>query len=60
MLFRSFELYDLVHDPRELRNLAGLPEAAAIEQDLRRQLEALRQQFGDHTADPVPAMPGRG
>ena len=56
----AFELYDLVHDPRELRNLAGLPEAAAIEQDLRRQLEALRQQFGDRTADPVPAMPGRG
>jgi arylsulfatase A-like enzyme len=50
----AFELFDLVHDPRELRNLAGAPEAAAVERDLRAQLEALRQQFGDNTVGAVP------
>lgn len=36
------ELYDLEHDPNELRNLAGSPEHAKIEVELRAQLLAWR------------------
>jgi hypothetical protein len=30
-----FELFDLVNDPSEFVNLAGKPEAAAVEAELR-------------------------
>ncbi len=39
------QLYDLDNDPRELTNLAGRPETATVEADLRRRLAALQQQF---------------
>ena len=42
------ELYDLHHDPGETCNLAGRPETAAREQDLRRQL----REWFDHYAVP--------
>jgi len=32
------ELYDLVHDPHELTNLAGRPEHAAVQEDLHQRL----------------------
>jgi N-acetylglucosamine-6-sulfatase len=35
------ELYDLVSDPTEMRNLAGRPEWAAAQADLRQELERL-------------------
>lgn len=40
------ELFDLETDPWELRNLAGQPSHATIEQQLRRQCEELRQEYG--------------
>jgi N-acetylglucosamine-6-sulfatase len=36
------ELYDLARDPDQVRNLAGLPEAAALETALARRLHRLR------------------
>jgi len=44
------ELYDLVDDPRETRNLAGKPEAAEAEQALREKLA----QWMDHCNDALP------
>jgi iduronate 2-sulfatase len=42
----SHELYDHRTDPNETMNLAGLPEWAAVERDLDRQLSALLFQEG--------------
>lgn len=36
------ELYDLEHDPHELHNLAGTPEARRVQQELEGRLEAWR------------------
>ncbi len=33
-----FELYDLERDPQERENLAGRPESAEVERDLKRRL----------------------
>jgi arylsulfatase A-like enzyme len=41
------ELYDLVEDPWEHRNLAGTPELADVEADLRRRLLDWMQATGD-------------
>src|SRR5207245_1855157 len=46
------ELYDLLTDPNEMRNLAGRPEWAAAQADLRRQLERLLVETG------APQAPG--
>ena len=43
----EWELYDLKEDPDELQNLYGKPEHAAITEDLKRQLEALRKKYAD-------------
>jgi arylsulfatase A-like enzyme len=43
------ELYDLERDPLERRNLAGTPEAAAVERDLQARLQA-RLELAD---DPI-------
>lgn len=45
----AWELFDLEHDPDELRNLAGEPEHADTLAALRRQLDGLRAQYGDDT-----------
>jgi len=34
------ELYHLTEDPHEMKNLAGVPEAAAVQHDLQAQLDA--------------------
>lgn len=44
------ELYDLVADPRELRNVFGQPEYAAVQ----RELEARMLDWYVHTSDVVP------
>jgi N-sulfoglucosamine sulfohydrolase len=46
------ELYDLRHDPYELRNLAGQPEMAAIEQRLQAGLRQWREETRDPLLDP--------
>ena len=45
------ELYDLHADPDEMRNLAGRPEATAMEASLRQELD----QWMRETGDPLPA-----
>jgi N-acetylglucosamine-6-sulfatase len=42
----TVELYDLVHDPAELRNLASRPEASALEHRARASLVALSAEPG--------------
>jgi arylsulfatase A-like enzyme len=39
---QEFELYDLERDPKETKNLHGLPEVAALEQQLLERLQGLR------------------
>jgi choline-sulfatase len=46
----SLELYDLKGDPRQLRNLAGAPEAKAIQRSLAAELSILRDCEGNVTA----------
>lgn len=46
------ELYDLENDPWEFDNLAGRPEYAAEQQQLRDRLNAWQQDTGDALADP--------
>ena len=43
----EWELFDLEKDPHELRNLAGMPEYAALLEKLKRQLDATRRDVGD-------------
>lgn len=50
---RPDELYDLAADPRELDNLAGRPEAAAVEARLRERLA----HWLERTADPARTWP---
>ena len=49
------ELYDLVNDPYELQNLAGLPEYAGIQSSLASELAALRSST---PTTPVPTATG--
>jgi hypothetical protein len=39
---QEFELYDLERDPKEMRNLYGIPEFASVQQHLLERLKALR------------------
>jgi arylsulfatase A-like enzyme len=39
---QEFELYDLESDPKETRNLYGMPEFATLQQELLARLEALQ------------------
>jgi N-sulfoglucosamine sulfohydrolase len=57
-----FELYDLVKDPSEFHNLAGKPEAAAIEKELKAALQEwmiLQRDFVPLPATPDPKGGGK-
>jgi len=57
----EFEMYDLLSDPGELRNLYGDTAHASLAADLRHRLEELRQETGDnYIYQPPPAPAGRG
>ena len=43
----EWELYDLVTDPSEMRNLYGQPPYKALSEDLKRRLSKLTEQYGD-------------
>ena len=53
------ELYDLLFDPGEMRNLAGDPETEAIQVDLDARLHGWMRETSDPLLDgPVPPPPG--
>jgi arylsulfatase A-like enzyme len=52
-----FELYDLQHDPNEFTNLAGKPEAAAVERELKAALQEWMILQHDYLPLPVPPPP---
>ena len=53
------ELYDLVLDPGEMRNLAGRPACAGLEAQLDERLQAWMRDTADPLLDgPVPIPPG--
>jgi hypothetical protein len=54
-----FEVYDLVKDPNELDNLAGRPEAAEVEADLKARLQEWMILERDFLPLPVPGEPKR-
>jgi arylsulfatase A-like enzyme len=47
---QEFELYDLIQDPGETRNLYGKPEYTRVQQSLLERLEALRQKIPERAA----------
>lgn len=49
----EFELYDLVADPHEFRNLAGIPKYREVVEDLRSRLLAWRQATDDAFLEPA-------
>lgn len=55
---QEFEMYDLQEDPGELHNLYGDPRHAGLASDLRRRLDELRQETGDHYIYQPPRKPG--
>jgi hypothetical protein len=52
-----FELYDLQKDPSELNNLAGKPEAAALERELKGALQEWMILQRDFLPLPIPPPP---
>ena len=54
----EWELYDLAADPDETTNLAGRPEHARTQVDLKARLERLRREIGD--TDPPGPAPAAG
>ena len=53
------ELYDLLMDPGEMRNLSGQPEHAATESELSTRLRTWMAETADPLLDgPVPVPPG--
>jgi arylsulfatase A-like enzyme len=53
-----FELFDLSRDPHEMENLAGKPEHAAVERELKAVLQEWMILNRDYL--PLPVPPGRG
>ena len=47
------ELFDLTSDPRETKNLADIPECAAVRKTLESTLAAWRKETGDPLLDPA-------
>ena len=43
----GWELYDLEHDPREMRNVYGNPRYAKVARDLEQQLWQLRRELNE-------------
>jgi arylsulfatase A-like enzyme len=52
-----FELYDRAADPYELHNLAGQPESAAVERELKAALQEWMILERDYLPLPVPPPP---
>lgn len=52
-----FELYDLARDPHEMNNLAGKPEHAAVERELKAALQEWMILSRDYLPLPVPPGP---
>lgn len=48
------ELYDHQRDPMEMNNLAGNPEAASVEKEMRRKLEELKKETAYQKVVPRP------
>ena len=46
----AWELYDLRHDPHEMKNLYGDAKYAGTVRDLKAQLEKLQREAGDTPA----------
>jgi len=42
-----WELYDLINDPNELRNVYNNPAYAAVQGKMKQELESLQQKYGD-------------
>ena len=54
-----WELFDLVNDPNELRNVYNNPAYAAVQAELQHELKCLQQKYGDQEAlggFPNPAL----
>ena len=50
----EWELFDLEKDPHELQNVYDAPGYADVVEDLKQELRALRNQYGDTTGKDVP------
>lgn len=55
-----FELYDLQNDPKEFNNLAGKPEAAALEKELKIVLQEWMILERDYLPLPIPPVKAKG
>ena len=56
---QMFELFDLQEDPREFNNLAGKPEVAALERELKAALQEWMILERDYLPLPIPPPPRR-
>ncbi|WP_131958932.1 sulfatase/phosphatase domain-containing protein [Dyadobacter psychrotolerans] len=54
-----FEVFDLKNDPDEFTNLAGKPEFAAVEKDLKTRLQEWMILNQDYLPLPVPPNAAR-
>ena len=50
----EWELFDLVEDPSEVRNVYGAPGMESVVAELTAELRRLREYYGDDTGAPVP------
>ncbi len=56
---KEWELYDLESDPREMRNVYGDARYAEAINDLKAELNRLRQQYGVPEDEPPPKVPAK-